>query len=53
MHMFNAIQLLLDGLPQHGIVDDLQDKQRFRDLPEGLQRPIRRVLLRIGVEPTK
>ena len=45
--------LLLDGLPQHRIVDDLKDKQRFRDLPEGLQRLIQGVLLRIGVEPTK
>ena len=53
MHVLAPIQLLLDGLPEHRIVDDLEDKQRFRDLPEGLQRLIERVLLRVGVKPTK
>jgi hypothetical protein len=36
VYVLDPIQLLLDGLPQNWIVDDLEDKQRFGDLPEGL-----------------
>src|SRR5271165_2995009 len=43
----------LDGLPQHRIVGDLENEQRFRDLPEGLQHPIEGVLFRVRVEPAK
>src|SRR6266576_975301 len=45
--------ICLDGLPQHRIVGDLENEQRFRDLPEGLQRPIEGVLFRVRVEPAK
>jgi hypothetical protein len=44
VHVLDPIHLLLDGLPQHRIVGDLENEQRFRDLPEGLQRPIEGVL---------
>ena len=47
------IHLLLDGLPQHRIVDHLKDKQRFRNLSKRLQRPIEGVLLRVRVEPAE
>jgi hypothetical protein len=49
--MLDPIHLLLDGLPQHRIVDHLKDKQRFRNLSKRLQRPIEGVLLRVRVEP--
>src|SRR5215831_235684 len=49
--MLDPIHLLLDGLPQHRIVDHLKDKQRFRNLSKRLQRPIKGVLLRVRVEP--
>jgi hypothetical protein len=49
--MLDPIYLLLDGLPQHRIVDHLKDKQRFRNLSKRLQRPIQGVLLRVRVEP--
>src|SRR5271157_6034029 len=48
--MLDPIHLLLDGLPQHRIVDHLKDKQRFRNLSKRLQRPIEGVLLRVRVE---
>ena len=51
--VLNPIQLLFNRLPQHRIVDDAKDKQRFWDLPKGLQRLIQRVLLRVGIEPAK
>ena len=53
MHVLDPIHLLLDGLPQHRIVGDPENEQRFRDLPEGLQRPIEAVLFRVRVEPAK
>jgi hypothetical protein len=53
VHVLDPIHLLLDGLPQHRIVGDLENEQRFRDLPEGLQRPIEGVLFRVRVEPAK
>src|ERR1700730_3689619 len=51
--MLHSIHLLLDGLPQHRIVDYLKDKQRFRNLSKRLQRPIEGVLLRVRVEPAE
>src|SRR5580704_7172561 len=51
--MLDPIHLLLDGLPQHRIVDHLKDKQRFRNLSKRLQRPIEGVLLRVRVEPAE
>jgi len=53
VHVLEPIHLLLDGLPQHRIVGDLENEQRFRDLPEGLQHPIEGVLFRVRVEPAK
>jgi len=53
VHVLDPIHLLLDGLPQHRIVGDLENEQRFRDLPEGLQRPIGGVPFRVRVEPAK
>src|ERR1700736_6475971 len=51
--MLDPINLLLDGLPQHRIVDPLKDEQRFRNLSKRLQRPIEGVLLRVRVEPAE
>src|ERR1700730_14879898 len=51
--MLDPIHLLLDGLPEHRIVDHLKDKQRFRNLSKRLQRPIEGVLLRVRVEPAE
>jgi hypothetical protein len=53
MHMLDPIHLLLDGVPQHRIVDHLKDKQRLRNLSERLQRPTEGVLPRVRVEPAE
>src|SRR5215469_10020529 len=53
MHVPDPVQLLFDSLPQHRIVDDVENEQRYRDLSEGLQCPIQRVLLRIKVKSAK
>src|SRR6516164_5381046 len=51
--MLNPIHLLFDSLPQDRIVDDLENKQGFRDLSKGLQRPIEGVLFRVRVKPAE
>ena len=53
MHMLDAVEHLLDGRAQLRLVDEPQDEETFRDLPEGLERLIQGVLFRVGVEPAK
>ena len=53
MHVLDPVQLLLNGLPQHWVIDHLENKERFGDLPKGLQRPIEGVLLGVGVKPAE
>jgi len=53
MHVLDPVQLLLNGLPQHWAIDHLENKERFGDLPKGLQRPIEGVLLGVGVKPAE
>lgn len=53
MNVLDPIQLLFNGLSQPRVVDDLENKERFRDLSKGLQCPIEGRLFRVGVEPPK
>src|SRR5260221_611296 len=39
-----------DGLPKLEVIDIAQDEDRFDNLAEGLQRSVKRMLLRVGVE---
>jgi hypothetical protein len=48
--MFDLVELTLDRSAQFNLVDVPQDEDRFDDLAKGFQRPIQRVLLRIGIE---
>lgn len=47
---FALDQLVLDGLPQSQLVNILQNKDRFDDFPEGVQRLIHGILSLIGIQ---
>ena len=50
LRTFDFVELLFNRLPQAAIVQVLEDKNRFGQLPEFFQRALQRVLLGIRVE---
>ena len=50
VRMLNLVELTLDRLAQFNLVDVAENEGGLDDLAKGFQRPIQRVLLRIGIE---
>jgi len=48
--MLYLVELTLDRLAQFNLIDVAENEGGLDDLAKGFQRPIQRVLLRIGVE---
>ncbi len=53
VRMLNLVELKLDRLAQLNLVDVAENEGGLDDLAKGFQRPIQRVLLRIGIESPK
>ena len=50
LRVLYLIELLFDGLPKLEVIDIAQDEDRLDNLAEGLQRSVKGMLLRVGVE---
>ena len=48
---FDFVELLLDSLAQHKVINVAQDEQGFDDLPKGFHGLIQGMLPRIGIQP--